>query len=625
VALSPGLQYPATWNIAISGTLRGLVRIAEALAALLLAADLVVVGMAVLFRYVLDAPLEWSDDVARMLLVATSFFGSAAALARNEHAGIEFVVDRLPPRLAAVVRAAGSFVVLFVAVAITWNTISLAMHTVGQTTGSGLAQTLFYLPMAGAGACMAVFALAQVADRRPADIALGALIVALPSVVLLVWLHVAPDNGPSPALMMIVAFVICLIGAVPIGFVLAFTTLAFLGANPALPGAIIAQQTVRGIDNFVLLAVPFFVLVGYVMEANGMSVRLIELLHRMVGRARGGLNVVMVLSMVLFSGVSGSKMADVAAVGSVLVPAARRSRLDPGDAVALLAASAIMAEVIPPCMNLIILGFVANLSIGGLFLAGLLPAALMAAGLIMVGVAFGRRAEIVVDERTAQGSGAKLAGSAVITVGLIVIIFGGYRSGFASATEISAFAVMYAVVVGGLAFRELTVASLLQVLVGSARRSGMVLFITAVAQSVGFVLTLEHLPQALAEFLVNLTVSYGSWPFMVLSIVILVLMGALLEGAPALIIFGPLLVPVAGELGVNELHYGIVLIVAMGIGLFAPPFGVGLYGACMIGDVPIEATIRPIMKYLGVLFVCLLLIAMVPGIALWLPHSAGYR
>ena len=161
----------------------------------------------------------------------------------------------------------------------------------------------------------------------------------------------------------------------PIGFVLALSALVYVWTEGTLPGVIFAQQMARGIDNFVLLAIPFFILVGYLMEANGMSVRLIALLERLVGRVRGGLNVVMVLSMVVFSGISGSKMADVAAVGSVLIPAARRSRQNPGSAVALLAASAVMAETIPPCINLIILGFVANLSIGGLFVAGLLPAA----------------------------------------------------------------------------------------------------------------------------------------------------------------------------------------------------------------------------------------------------------
>ena len=185
---------------------------------------------------------------------------------------------------------------------------------------------------------------------------------------------------PSSGTLMLIGFFITLFGGLPIGFALALAALIFIWVEGTLPGVIFAQQMARGIDNFVLLAIPFFILVGYLMEANGMSVRLIELLQRAVGRMRGGLNVVMVMSMVLFSGISGSKMADVAAVGSVLIPAARRSKQNPGGAVALLAASAVMAEAIPPCINLIILGFVANLSIGGLFVAGLLPAAPDGAG-----------------------------------------------------------------------------------------------------------------------------------------------------------------------------------------------------------------------------------------------------
>src|SRR5271167_2463225 len=166
------------------------------------------------------------------------------------------------------------------------------------------------------------------------------------------------------------------------------------------------------------------------MEANGMSVRLIEALERLVGRMRGGLNVVMVLSMVIFSGISGSKMADVAAVGSVLIPAARRSEQNPGNAVALLAASAVMAETIPPCINLIILGFVANISIGGLFMAGLFPAGLMAVALIVVSIVTGKRSTAAV-ETLPQMSAASLWGGGLVSLGLILMIFVGFKSGFA--------------------------------------------------------------------------------------------------------------------------------------------------------------------------------------------------
>ena len=303
---------------------------------------------------------------------------------------------------------------------------------------------------------------------------------------------------------MLVGFFLTLFGGLPIGFALALAALIFIWVEGTLPGVIFAQQMARGIDNFVLLAIPFFILVGYLMEANGMSVRLIELLQRAVGRMRGGLNVVMVMSMVLFSGISGSKMADVAAVGSVLIPAARRSRQNPGSAVALLAASAVMAETIPPCINLIILGFVANLSIGGLFVAGLLPAGLMALALIVLCIILGKR-PAAVEEIEPQIPVSGLWSGAIASFGLIFMIFFGFKSGFATATEISAFAAVYAIVIGSIVFRELSFKTAAHSFVQSATRSGLVLFIVAAAQSLAFILTLQQVPHAVGDIMLSLS------------------------------------------------------------------------------------------------------------------------
>lgn len=213
---------------------------------------------------------------------------------------------------------------------------------------------------------------------------------------------------------------------------------------------------------------------------------------------------------------------------------------------------------------------------------------------------------------------------AAVTLGLIVIIFGGFKTGFATATEISAFAALYALTVGAVIFRELSFAAAVRSFVHAATRSGLVLFIVAAAQSLAFVLTLQQVPHALAEAMIGLSHTSGTWVFMLLSIAILIVMGSVLEGAAALIIFGPLLVPVAAQLGIAPLHFGVVLVIAMGIGLFAPPLGLGLYGACLIGNVPIESTVKPMLGYLSLLLVCLLVIAFLPGIALWLPHAFGY-
>jgi tripartite ATP-independent transporter DctM subunit len=602
-----------------NGGLSSLLVLVDAIAGILLAADLIVVLLSVFYRYVLAAPIEWADDVARGLMVAMSFFGAASALARNENAGVAFFVEKLGPQARRRVDAVAALVVLTTAAAVAWYAMALGQFTTGQTTGSGLPLELTFYPMAIGAICMAIFALAHLCGRKLSDIAFAAVVALALAGATWGWRFIGPDTARSAAPMLL-GFLACVVGGVPIGFALAFSALIYIWIEGALPGLIFAQQMARGIDNFVLLAIPFFILVGYLMEANGMSVRLIALLQRLVGRARGGLNLVMVLSMVIFSGISGSKMADVAAVGSVMIPAARRSRQNPGDAVALLAASAVMAETIPPCINLIILGFVANLSIGGLFMAGLAPAGLMALALIGVVILLGGDAQLPEEARISVASLAQLWRGAVVTLGLIVIIFVGFRFGIATATEISAFAALYALLVGGVAFRELGPRAAARSFINAATRSGLVLFIVAAAQALAFVLTLQRFPQTLAQAMIALSQNAGAWPFLALSILILIVMGSILEGAAALIIFAPLLIPVAGQIGINELHFGVVLVIAMGIGLFAPPLGLGLYGACLIGGVPIEATVRSMLGYLGLLLLCLLVIAFVPGLTLWLPH-----
>jgi tripartite ATP-independent transporter DctM subunit len=599
-----------------------LMLLSDATAAILLAADLLVVCGSVLLRFLFNAPVEWADDVARGLMVGSSFFGAASALGRAENLGVAFFIDRLPDRVRRAVDAIGSLLVTVIAAYVAFNAIKLGYLTTGQTSGSGLPLELTFYPMGAGAVFMTIFA-ADLFRQHP----LREVIAATAVTGLIVGLYLAldwllPALVPSSGTLMLIGFFVTLFGGLPIGFALALAALTFIWVEGTLPGVIFAQQMARGIDNFVLLAIPFFILVGYLMEANGMSVRLIELLQRAVGRMRGGLNVVMVTSMVLFSGISGSKMADVAAVGSVLIPAARRSRQNPGGAVALLAASAVMAETIPPCINLIILGFVANLSIGGLFVAGLLPAGLMALALIAVSIIFAKgRAPAEVEQRP------QIAGlwrGAIASFGLIFMIFAGFKSGFATATEISAFAVVYAVVVGSLVFRELSFKSAAHSFVQAATRSGLVLFIVAAAQSLAFILTLQQVPHAVGEMMLSLSGAHGTWLFMLLSIAVLIVMGSVLEGAAALIIFGPLLLPVAVRLGIDPLHFGVVLVIAMGIGLFAPPLGLGLYGACLIGNVPIEQTVKPILGYLGLLLLCLLVIAFVPGISTALPRAFGY-
>ncbi|MGA2128781.1 MAG: TRAP transporter small permease subunit, partial [Xanthobacteraceae bacterium] len=244
-------------------------------AALLLAADLAVVGSSVVLRSAFNAPVEWSDDVARGLMVGSSFFGAAGALARGENAGVAFFVDRLRPAWRRPVDAVGAVLVLIVSAFVAVNAVKLGILTTGQTTGSGLPLELTFYPMGAGAACMALFALDQLCRRPLGDVAAGIAIVGLAAGIWSAWSGLSPDTAPGSASLMLAGFALTLAGGLPIGFALALAALIFILVDGALPGVIFAQQMARGIDNFVLLAIPFFILVGCLMEANGMSARLI--------------------------------------------------------------------------------------------------------------------------------------------------------------------------------------------------------------------------------------------------------------------------------------------------------------------------------------------------------------
>ena len=217
----------------------------------------------------------------------------------------------------------------------------------------------------------------------------------------------------------------------------------------------------------------------------------------------------------------------------------------------------------------------------------------------------------------------RLLGGATVALVMVAMIGKGVTSGVATSTEVSAFAVVYALVVGWLAFRELTARSVAQLFVRSASMAGGILFIVAAASSVSFALTIQQIPQYLSTFMIGFAHSYGSTMFVLLSVLIMIIFGAVLEGAPALIIFGPLLMPIASQLGVNPLHFGTVMVIAMGLGLFAPPIGLGLFATCAITGTELKNVWRPMMKYLAVLFVTLIILVLVPQFSLWLPTRMG--
>ena len=599
-----------------------LLHFTEHFAALVLAVDVLVVFASVIFRYFLHDPFDWAEEIARALMVTQVFLGAATVLARSQHVGIDVFRGLLPARWRPALIQLCSWIIVIVAATLLVSSCGLLVDSYSQSTPIGLPQWIYVYPVVIGSLFMTLFGIANAlnGDRKTAwTTALGCAVLAL---AVWGWNLALPEYEIKPWFLLAAGFFGSLIIGVPIAFVLGFSSLLYFLTDPSLPMLVYSQQVMAGMDHFVLLAIPFFVLAGLIMEVNGMSARLIELLLRMFGRVRGGLSLIMIFATAFFSGVSGSKLADIAAVGGVIMPAVRKTNQDPNEAAGLLACTAVMAETIPPCINMIILGFVANISIGGLFIAGLVPAGVLAVSLAAVAVYYGKK----IDPDTAfehKTPLPRLLGGALVALVMIVMIGKGVTSGVATSTEVSAFAVVYALVVGGLALGELTWRSIVRLFVRSAAMAGGILFIVAAASSVSFALTIQQIPVYLSGAMVAFAHSHGSTMFVVLSVLMLIAFGAILEGAPALIIFGPLLTPIAQQLGVHPLHFGTVLVIAMGLGLFAPPIGLGLFATCAITGTEMKNVARPMLKYLVVLFIVLMVLVFVPAFSLWLPGRMG--
>jgi tripartite ATP-independent transporter DctM subunit len=585
-----------------------------------LAVDVGVVFTSVILRYFLHSPVDWAEEAARGLMVTLVFLGGATVLARRQHVGIEVFRGLLPAAWREPAVQLGGWAVAGVSGALCYSSWELLLDSVNVTTPIGSPQWLSVLPVFLGALVMTIVGIANaVSGARRATWTTLAAAIAL-CLAVWAWNSYLPEAWAiRPWLLLTLAFLGSLVAGVPIAFVLALSSLVYFLAEPTLPLIIYSQQVMAGMDHFVLLAIPFFVLAGLVMEANGMSTRLIELLVRMFGRVRGSMNLITILATAFFSGVSGSKLADIAAVGGIVVPAVRRTEQDVNETAAVLACSAVMAETIPPCVNLIILGFVANISIGGLFLAGLVPAAVLATGLSAMAIYFGRK----IDPRKAfpvRMPWPQLLGGAVIALVMVGMIGKGVTSGVATSTEVSAFAVVYALGAGALAFRELTLRAIVTLFVRAAAMAGGILFIIAAASSVAFALTVQQLPSFLSDTMTQLAHNYGSTAFILVSALLMVVFGAILEGAPALIIFGPLLTPIAQQVGVHPLHFGTVVVIAMGLGLFSPPFGLGLFATCAMTGTRVEQVSRPMVKYLVLLVIMLIVLIFVPAISLWVPR-----
>ena len=591
--------------------------IVEFPAAVLVLAEVVVLLVGVTWRYALHQPLVWSDELASILFLWLAMLGSVVAFRRGEHMRMTAVVGMLRPRQRALldliaIAAALTFLVLMVHPAVIFAEEEVWV----RTPALGIVNTWRAAALPTGIVLMIVVGFIQifrVGTTRDALLALGAMVAIVIAGALL-----EPVLRPLENWNLLIFFVfgvgtMVLLG-VPIAFSFALATFAYLALTTNTPTLVVAGRMDEGMSHLILLAVPLFVLLGLLIEMTGMARAMVEFLASLLGHVRGDLSYVLIGAMYLVSGISGSKAADMAAVAPALFPEMKKRGAKPGDLVALLSATGAQTETIPPSLVLITIGSVTGVSIAALFAGGLLPAVVLALTLAVL-VWWRYRNDDLSGVRRATGR--QIAWAFLIAIpalALPFIIRAAVIEGVATATEVSTIGIAYTVIAGILVYRQFDWKRVYPMLVDTASLSGSILLIIGAATGMAWGLTQSGFSSALADVMKGLP---GGVPtFIAVSILAFIVLGSVLEGIPAIVLFGPLLFPIARDVGVHEVHYAMVVTLAMGIGLFAPPFGVGYYAACAISRIHPDEGMKPIIGYMIALFIGLVIVAAVPWISI---------
>jgi tripartite ATP-independent transporter DctM subunit len=592
-----------------------------AIAAALVVAEIIVLFSGVSARYFFHKPLIWSDELAGILFLWLAMLGAVVAFQRGEHMRMTAVVGQIGPRRRAffdmlAIAAPLAFLVLVIEPACDFASdesfvstpaldISSLWRAAALPAGLGLMLAIALLRLLSFGNFrLAAGAVALVGAIGAAFYALGPVLMPLGNFNLLIFFV---------ALVAIMVF-----AAIPIAFAFGLATFAYITLTTSTPATVVIGRMDEGMSHLILLSVPLFVFLGLLIEMTGMARAMVGFLASLLGHVRGGLQYVLVAAMYLVSGISGAKAADMAAVAPVLFPEMTRRGAKPGDLVALLSATGAQTETIPPSLVLITIGSVTGVSIAALFTGGLLPGLVLAVMLCAVVWHRYRKEDLSHVKRAGWGEVGRTFLVALPAIALPFVIRAAVVGGVATATEVSTIGIVYSALAGLLIYRKFDWHRLYPMLTETAALSGAILLIIGAATGMAWALTQSGFSNSLAAFMTGLP--GGAPMFLAVTIVAFIVLGSVLEGIPAIVLFGPLLFPIAKQVGVHEVHYAMVVILAMGIGLFAPPFGVGYYAACAISRVHPDEGIKPMLGYMIALLIGTIVIAAVPWFSVGLLH-----
>ena len=592
----------------------------DVLLALVLFLELLLLFGNTAMRGLFNTSLVWANEVAEYALTSLAFIGGAIAYHRGLHLVVRFGIDKLPTRWRPYVECARHYFVIAVAAMglryalpmwhDSWNNLTVVLQIPKSWT---------LLPFFIGMVLTMVFALAELRRHSGRENLVAALVA---GGLVLAWFLVQYFTGPwlgmtgiGFALLLLLFLVFA---GVPIAYVLSVTAYVLIYSSGEDPMAVPLAMS-NGISSFILLAVPFFILAGNVMTDGGLTQPLADWVTAMVGRMRGGLLQALVVAMYIFSGISGSKIADVAAVGTTLKGMLKDQGYDPAESSAVLSAAGIMGETIPPSLVMMVLASITTLSVATFFVAGVVPAAVLGLCLMII---INRRAKKFDWPRCPAISWPermKLSVRALPALMVPIILIVGIVGGIATTTEVSSIAVVFSILVSVFIYRGMNVKSFITTLAESGAMAGMVLFMVSAGSAFSWTLAISGLQSVVADFLALLGGS--AFAFVTFSIVLMVVMGSILEGLPSLLIFGPMLLQLTKNYGIDPMAFGIVIIISMGIGTFIPPFGVCYFVTCSVMDTSVEKVTPRFLPYLAVLLIGLICIAIFPAISLALPHA----
>ena len=590
---------------------------AEWLAGALVVVEIVLLFVGVVARYVFHHPLIATDELSSILFLWLSMLGAVIAFERGEHMRMTLLVNRVGPRSKLFLEMLAVTVALTFLTIVAWPAWGYAESETAITTPAleipdiwrAAAMPVGMVLMAILGVCR----LWTFGERR---LAVAAIALNVAVVAILVAMRPLFDAlGQFNLVVFFVGVVAASVAAgVPIAFCFGVSTLGYLALTTTIPLQVVVGTMDQGMSNLILLSVPLFVFLGLLIEMTGMARAMVLFLASLVGHLRGGLSYVLVGAMYLVSGISGAKAADMAAVAPVLFPEMEARGAKRGDLVALLAATGAQTETVPPSLVLLTIGSVTGVSISALFTGGLLPGLVLGVMLCLVVRFHHRKEDLSGVGRASRRDIAKALWFAVPALILPFVIRFAVIEGIATATEVSTIGIAYSLVVGLLVYRRFDWARLRPMLTETASLSGAILLIIGAATGMAWALTQSGFSATLAAAMEALP--GGKVTFMLVSILAFCVLGSVLEGIPAIVLFGPLLFPIARAVGINEVHYAMVVILSMGLGLFAPPFGVGYYAACAIARVNPDEGMKPMISYIVALMIGLLIVAAVPAISL---------